>query len=145
VSVSLDVNVLVYASQPENRRNTAALALLSELTAGPELLCLTWPVLSGYLRIITNSGIFPDALSTAEAVTNVNALLRRPRTRVLTEQEGFVEIYGALLLENRARGNLVPDVHLAALLRQHGVRTLYTHDRDFRRFDFLDVRDPFAP
>lgn len=42
------------------------------------------------------------------------------------------------------RGKLVPDAHLATILRQNGVRTLYTSDRDFRRFDFLDVRDPFA-
>jgi predicted nucleic acid-binding protein len=34
--------------------------------------------------------------------------------------------------------------HLAALLRQHGVGTFYTRDGDFKRFDFLDVRDPFA-
>jgi predicted nucleic acid-binding protein len=40
------------------------------------------------------------------------------------------------------RGNLVPDAHLAALLSQHGVVTLCTHDRDFRKFSFLDVRDP---
>jgi hypothetical protein len=42
------------------------------------------------------------------------------------------------------RGNLVPDAHLAALLSQHGVVTLYTRDRDFRKFSFLDVRDPVA-
>ncbi len=42
------------------------------------------------------------------------------------------------------RGNLVPDAHLAALLRQHGVSTLYTLDRDSYKFAFLDVRDPFA-
>jgi predicted nucleic acid-binding protein len=42
------------------------------------------------------------------------------------------------------RGNLVPDAHLAALLKQHGVRTLYTRDGDFRKFPFLDVRDPLA-
>ena len=40
------------------------------------------------------------------------------------------------------RGNLVPDAHLAGLLRQHGVGTLYTADADFRRFDFLRVRNP---
>jgi predicted nucleic acid-binding protein len=40
-----------------------------------------------------------------------------------------------------ARGNLVPDVHLAAVLRQSGVATLYTHDRDLREFAFLDVSD----
>ena len=42
------------------------------------------------------------------------------------------------------RGNLVPDAHVAAILFQHGVGTLYTHDRDFRRFDSLEVRDPFS-
>jgi len=39
--------------------------------------------------------------------------------------------------------DLVPDAHLATVLRQHGVRTLYTSDRDFLKFRFLDVRDPF--
>lgn len=33
---------------------------------------------------------------------------------------------------------------MATLLRQHGVKTLYTNDRDFRKFDFLDVQSPFA-
>ena len=42
------------------------------------------------------------------------------------------------------RGNLVPDAHFAAILYQHGVRTLYTNDRDFRKFESLDVRDPFS-
>jgi hypothetical protein len=42
------------------------------------------------------------------------------------------------------RGNLVPDAHLAALLKQHGIRRLYTNDADFRKFPFLDVRSPFG-
>jgi hypothetical protein len=39
--------------------------------------------------------------------------------------------------------SLVPDAHLAAILRQHGVRTPYTRDA-FRKFAFLELRDPFA-
>ena len=35
------------------------------------------------------------------------------------------------------------DAHLAALLLQHDVRVLYTNDRDFRKFDFLETRNPF--
>jgi predicted nucleic acid-binding protein len=42
------------------------------------------------------------------------------------------------------RGNLVPDAHLTAILHQHGVQKIYTEDRDFLKFDFLDVRDPFV-
>jgi len=43
------------------------------------------------------------------------------------------------------RGNLVPDAHLAAILRQHGVGALYTNDADFLKFGFLEVRNPFKP
>ena len=43
------------------------------------------------------------------------------------------------------RANLVPDAHLATLLRQHGVSTLYTNNvGDFTKFGFLDVRNPLA-
>jgi predicted nucleic acid-binding protein len=41
-------------------------------------------------------------------------------------------------------GHLVPDLHLAALLRQRGVQRPYTADAGFRKFAFLEVRDPFA-
>ena len=58
--------------------------------------------------------------------------------------EGFLEIYREVTAHFPVRGNLVPDAHLAALLRQHGVRRLYTVDRDFRKFNFLEVADPFA-
>ena len=54
-----------------------------------------------------------------------------------------LEIYREVTRDVPTRGNLVPDAHLAALLRQHGVRTLYTSDLDFHKFGFLDVRDPF--
>ena len=42
------------------------------------------------------------------------------------------------------RGKLVPDAHLAAVLRQHAVSTLYTNDSDFLKFPFLQVINPFA-
>ncbi|MEZ5727160.1 MAG: type II toxin-antitoxin system VapC family toxin [Burkholderiaceae bacterium] len=42
------------------------------------------------------------------------------------------------------RGNLVPDAHLAAVLVQHGVTRIYTHDQDFRKFDALEVIDPWS-
>jgi uncharacterized protein len=38
----------------------------------------------------------------------------------------------------------VPDAHLAALMRQHGVSIIYTRDRDLRRYETVDARDPFA-
>ena len=77
-------------------------------------------------------------------MANVEELLALPHSRCLAEEEGFWETWRATTDDVSVRGNLVPDAHLATLLRSHGVRRLYTHDRDFRRFDFLDVRDPLA-
>ena len=37
----------------------------------------------------------------------------------------------------------VTDGHLVSLMRQHGVGTIYTRDRDFRRFDGIRAEDPF--
>jgi uncharacterized protein len=67
-----------------------------------------------------------------------------PHVRAVSEQQGFLDAYKRVAGETPVRGNLVPDAHVAAILFQHGVRMLYTHDRDFRRFDSLKVRDPFA-
>jgi predicted nucleic acid-binding protein len=40
-------------------------------------------------------------------------------------------------------GNLVPDAHLVTLMAENDVRTIWTRDRDFRRFPRIEVRDPF--
>jgi uncharacterized protein len=144
VSYSVDVNVLLYASDQSSPRHAAALSFLANRASGPELFCLTWPTLTGYLRIATHPRIFAQPLAPAEALANVEALLSLPRARVLSEAEGFLQTYREVTGVLTVRGNLVPDAHLAALLRQHDVRTLYTTDADFRKFDFLDVRDPFA-
>lgn len=55
-----------------------------------------------------------------------------------------MDVYREVTANFPVRGNLVPDAHLAALLRQHGVRRLYTTDADCLKFPFLDVQDPFA-
>lgn len=40
------------------------------------------------------------------------------------------------------RGNLMHDAHTAILMREHGIRQIYTRDSDFHRFPFIDVVDP---
>jgi len=40
-------------------------------------------------------------------------------------------------------GNLVPDAHLVALMLENEARSIWTHDRDYRRFNGIEVRDPF--
>ena len=144
MSFAVDVNLLLYASDASSPEHPRARAFLEHCLAGPELMCLCWPTLMGYLRMATHHRIFSSPLTHTQAVANVQAMLALPHVRTLSEGERFWANYCMLSDEVPTRANLVPDVHLAALLREHGVTTLYTHDRDFRKFDFLDVRDPLA-
>lgn len=142
MSYSLDVNILLYASNAEGPEHTRALQFLRDCAGGGELLCIAWITVMSYLRMATHPRLFAAPLSPADAERNVSALISRPHVRMLAEEDGFWDTYQALTGTVPVRGNLVPDAHLAAILRQHGVAKIYTRDRDFRKFDFLDVRDP---
>lgn len=144
MSYSLDVNVLLYASDRASDRCDAARAFLDRCATQPEVLCLAWPTLMAYLRIATHPSIFAAPLTPEEALNNVEALLALTHARVVLEQDGFIDAYQHVTDGMTARGNLVPDAHIATILFQNGVRRLYSNDRDFRKFESLEVRDPFA-
>lgn len=144
MSYTIDVNILLYASDRSSPFHEAAGAFMRDRPRDPDILCLTWPVIMAYLRLATHPRMFTAPMSQRAAVDNVAALMRMPRCRVVTEPDDFLAAYRDVAVDVAARGNLVPDAHLAALARAHGVRTIYTHDRDFRRFPFLDVVDPVA-
>ncbi|MGE0492041.1 MAG: TA system VapC family ribonuclease toxin [Vulcanimicrobiota bacterium] len=143
MSYSLDVNLLLYASNSADLNYAAASSFLRDCLDNPELLVLGYPTVMAYLRIATHSGIFPRPLEPAQALANIESLAARRQVRLVSEREGFLDTYRHLTGEFPVRGNLVPDAHLAALLYQHGVKLLYTKDADFRKFDFLTVKSPF--
>ncbi len=145
MSFAVDANILVYASDEGSPVHALAAAFLRQCIEGSETVCLAWATLAAYLRIVTHPAVFRSPLTAEEAMANVNSLLQRPHLRPLGEEDDFWRIYQAVASEVRPRGNQVPDTFLAALLRQHGVATLFTHDRDFRRYDFLTVIDPLDP
>jgi toxin-antitoxin system PIN domain toxin len=118
--------------------------LLEELAAGPTLLYVFWPTVMAYLRIATHPSVFERPLSPDSALRNVERLLAAPAVQTAGEEPRFWPLFREVANDGAARGNLIPDAHLVALMRQNGVRTIWTHDRDFHRFPGLDVRDPFA-
>jgi uncharacterized protein len=144
MSAAVDVNVLLFASDAASALHQRAAEFLAERAAGSDVLYLAWSTVMSYLRISTHPAIFAKPLRPEEAAHNAEALLCLPHVRTLAEEDGFWDLYREVTKKMPTRGNGVPDAHLATLLRQHGVATLYTNDRDFRRFDFLHVIDPFA-
>ena len=144
MSYSVDVYVLLYASDQAGPKYDEAIQFLLNRASDPELFCICWTTLMSYIRISTHPSIFSHPLSPKEALENIESLLKQPRVRVLSEDDGFLAIYRKVSGNFPVRGNLVPDAHIAALLLQHGVLMIYTVDSDFKKFDFLEVKNPFS-
>jgi toxin-antitoxin system PIN domain toxin len=144
MSFSIDANVLLYASDKSSPKHKAAIEFMENRISDPELFCVSWLTIMSYLRISTHSGIFTNPLTPDTALGNIESLLKLPQVKAISEEEGFLAVYRDVTGSFPVRGNLVPDAHLASILLQHGIKKIYTADRDFLKFDFLDVLDPFV-
>lgn len=142
MSYSIDANLLIYASDEFSPHQEKASEFLQARAEDPDLLCMTWPTLMAYQRIVTHPSIFRNPVSPEEAWENVTSLLELPRCRIITEEGDFCADYRAATQGIVTRGNLVPNAHIATILRQHGVKRIYTADTDFRKFNFLEVVNP---
>jgi predicted nucleic acid-binding protein len=67
-------------------------------------------------------------------------LLSLHHVRTGSEGETFWDTFTATTSDLVVRGNLVPDAHLVALMRQHGVSDIWSRDRDLRKFEGVRVR-----
>jgi hypothetical protein len=117
--------------------------VVTRAAEGPEIVYLFWPTIMAYLRIATHPAVFRRPLSVTEAVGNIEAFIGRPHIQTPGEQERFWRRFGEVVSDAAPTGNLVPDAHLVGLMLDNGVRTICTHDRDYRRFRGIEVRDPF--
>jgi uncharacterized protein len=143
VSTTLDANVLLYASDAASPRNARALKIVQQVAAGPEIAYVFWPTIMAYLRIATHPAVFDRPLPAGAAIENIEALLSRPHIRAPGEAPEFWRRYRSVAADAKPAGNLVPDAHLVALMVENEVRAIWTHDRDYRRFKGIEVRDPF--
>lgn len=72
------------------------------------------------------------------------AWLEAPGLVLLAEVSGYWPALRAALEAGRILGVQVHDARVAARCRLHGVRKLWTADRDFSRFSGLKVRNPLV-
>jgi uncharacterized protein len=144
MTATVDTNVFVLAADAGHPRQERARALLDWVAGGPAVVHLFWPALMSFLRIATHPSIFAHPLNPGDAIAAVDRLIARPHVRVGGELDDFWASYRRVTDEVTSRGNLVPDAHLVALMHEHGVTTIWSNDRDFRKFGGITVKDPFA-
>lgn len=73
----------------------------------------------------------------------LTALLESPSGHILLPTTRHEEILAELISEiPYLKGSILHDVHIAVLMREHGIEEIYTRDTDFHRFPFIKVIDP---
>jgi hypothetical protein len=141
----VDTNVLVYAADQSCPEHARCRALLERWRAQSLPWCATWGIFYEFLRVTTHPRVFRRPWSVARAWQFIEALLAAPALQVLDHSDRHAAVAAETLDEVPAlRGNLLHDAHTAVLMREHGIRRIYTRDTDFNRFPFLEVIDPLA-
>jgi predicted nucleic acid-binding protein len=76
---------------------------------------------------------------TPEAPAELNAC---PTLEFIGEADGYLDSFAGIALVARVQGGAIHDARIAAICRFHGVRELWSADRDFSRFAAVKVRNP---
>jgi uncharacterized protein len=140
--IAVDTNVLVYAHREDSPWHEAAYARVAGLAEGRAPWALPWPCLHEFLAIVTHPRIYAPPTPLTTAMDQVQAWLEAPNVVLLGEGEGYWPALRAALEVGRVAGPQVHDARVAALCRLHGVRELWSADRDFGRFPEISVRNP---
>jgi uncharacterized protein len=139
----VDTNVLIYAADRSFEEHEACRAKLETWRSGKLPWYLTWGIVYEFLRVVTHPRVLKQPWTVQAAWRFVEALQASPGLSMLVETRRHAALTTQTFGEIPSiRGNVLHDTHTAVLMREHGVREIYTNDRDFHAFSFVDVLDP---
>ena len=142
--IALDTNLLVFAHRRDSEWHDRARAAVKELADGVAAWALPWPCLHEFLAIVTHPRIYSPPSKLERAVDQLRAWLESPSVVLLSESDNYFPTLVDILEKSRVVGPRVHDARVAALCLRHGVRELWSADRDFSRFPGLKVHNPLS-
>lgn len=140
--IAVDTNILVYAHRADSAFHETAARVVSQLAEARAPWAIPWPCLHEFLAIVTHPRIYLPATPLAAASDQVDAWLESPSLVLLGETVEHWAVLKDLVLRGKIEGPQVHDARVAALVVAHGVRELWTADRDFSRFANVTVKNP---
>jgi toxin-antitoxin system PIN domain toxin len=140
--IAIDTNILVYAHRQDAPLHAGALAALTQAAESQTTWAIPWPCVHEFLAIVTHPRIWRPPTTMTMAIGCVRAWMSSPSLRLIGEGPRHLETLAELVEAGKIDGPRVHDARIAALCRQHGVKTLWSADRDFSRFPGLKVLNP---
>ena len=142
--IAVDTNLLVYAHRADSPWHEQALARVTELAEGAAPWAIPAACLHEFLAIVTHPRIYRPPTPLPLALEQVDAWRESPSLVTLAETDAYWADLRRVLERSKAAGAMVHDARVAAICLHHGVRELWTADRDFSRFADLATRNPLV-
>ena len=140
--IAVDTNILVYAHREDSPFFDLAAASLVGLAEGKAPWAIPWPCIHEFLAVVTRPRSYDPPTPLSAALEQIEAWLESPSLTLLNETEQHWTVLRHLLTQARLSGTQVHDARIVALCFEHGIRELWSADRDFSRFPDLRVVNP---
>ncbi len=142
--IAVDTNILVYAHRDDSSWHQAADECLTQLAESVAPWAIPWPCLHEFLAIVTHPRIYKPPTPLHDALIQVDCWLESPSLFLIGETADHWTIARSVMETSRIAGPLVHDARIVAVCVEHGVRVLWSADRDFSRFGDLKVENPLT-
>jgi uncharacterized protein len=142
--IGLDTNLLVYAHRADYKWHDRAKKLLKTLAEGQDAWAVAWPCLHEFISIVTNPRFTSQPTPPAIAFEQAASWSRSISFRFLGEGRDHLDVLEQICRAGGVTGGAIHDARIAAICIEHGVKELWTADRDFSRFPSLKTRNPLV-
>jgi len=142
--IAVDTNILVHAHRGDSPFHAKAAARIRELAEGRAPWAIPWPCVHEFFSVVTHPRLYDPPSTTGQAIDQIDAWLDSPSAVPICEGETYWPTLSGLLSDGKITGPVVHDARVAALCVSHGVRELWTADRDFSRFPGLRALNPLV-
>ena len=142
--IAVDTQLLVYAHRGEVPSHTTAVRVLRELASSGEPWGIPWPCVHEFLSIVTRRGVFQPPSKLSDGFAALDRWRQSRGLRFLGEGLDHLDRLRDIAQSGGVTGALFHDARVAAICLSHGVKVLWTADRDFSRFPSLRTHNPLV-
>jgi toxin-antitoxin system PIN domain toxin len=142
--IAVDTNILVYAHREDSQWHRVAVTVLKGLAESGAIWAIPWSCVHEFISIVTHPRIYAPPTPMSIALKAIRSWRASPTLRFLGEGPGYFEYLEEIAVTSKCEGAMIHDARIAALCATHGVRQLWSADRDFSRFPKLKIINPLV-
>jgi toxin-antitoxin system PIN domain toxin len=143
--IAVDTNILVYAHRRDSVFFRNASDAVRRLAESPEHWAIPWPCLHEFLAVVTNPRIFQLPTPIEAGISQIEIWMESPFLKLIGEAGTYWHTLAEILSHGKIAGAKVHDARIAAICVSHGIRELWSADRDFTRMRGVKVTNPVLP